>query len=98
MSDELCENINTLLWKCVNPPYSSDVDTILKDFIIVNCDELSNDEVWEEIREQINAFINYQNLTHRRKPSYTPLNDNIGHIQFLYDLYIAGNKSFNVEI
>lgn len=97
MSDELCENINTLLCKCVDLPHSGDIDTILKDFVKENYVELAEDGIWDEIREQINEFINFRKQAKRSIP-YTPMNDNLENLFLLHSMYDAANKSFDINI
>ena len=97
MSDELCENINTLLEKCTNQPHSGDINMILKDFIIENYDELSEEGIWDEIKTQITQFANYREQSHRPK-IYTPMNDNCEYFKLLYDIYKGGGKSFAINV
>lgn len=97
VSIELCKHIDKLLGMCMDLPHSGDIDTILKDFVKENYVELAEDGVWDEIREQINEFIDYRKRTHRSIP-YTPMNDNLGHLFLLYRMYAAANKSFDINI
>ena len=98
MSDELSENINTLLCKCVNSKSLDDIQLLLMHFIETNSEELSEQGIWEDISTQIEQFINFRKQTGRYSPfQYTPLNDDMGYFRLLYSLYKAKNNSFSIE-
>ena len=97
MSNELCENINDLLWRCANLNSTDDIKQILKEFIKENYIELSEEGIWDEIKTQITQFANYREQSHRPK-IYTPMNDNCEYFKLLYDIYKGGGKSFAINV
>lgn len=98
MSDELSENINKLLTKCVKLKSIDDIQKKLMDFIEANHAELSMDGIWDEIRTQIEQFIDFRKQTGRYSPfHYTPLNDDMEFFRLLHGIYIANNNSFSID-
>lgn len=98
MSDELSENINKLLTKCVKLKSIDDIQEKLMEFIETNNAELLEDGVWEEISTQIKQFLDFRKQTGRYSPfHYTPLNDDMDFFRLLHGLYVANNNSFSIK-
>lgn len=94
MSYRLWRNLHDLLDKFINPTIGIDTELELKAFIRNNIYDLSEDGILVWIKEYMILYEKHRKQIN--KPCFSS-EDLFSNIRLYYDIYVAGNNSFDVN-